>query len=107
MLKPIFDEDVDFFSKKIILCAKGGDFRKGALDSDFMFVNIEPYKSKKCVPSYQNIATLTPVYIHAIIGNNSQTITCMRTQSLTSDQCHWNPANQTPFLKTVIAEYDI
>ena len=26
MLKPIFDEDVDFFSKKIILCAKGGDF---------------------------------------------------------------------------------
>ena len=43
MLKPIFDEDVDFFSKKIILCAKGGDFKKGALDSDFMFVNIEPY----------------------------------------------------------------
>ena len=42
--------DVDFFSKKIILCAKGGDFKKGALDSDFMFVNIEPYKSKKCVP---------------------------------------------------------
>ena len=34
MLKPIFDEDVDFFSKKIILCAKGGDFKKGALDSD-------------------------------------------------------------------------
>ena len=30
MLKPIFDEDVDFFSKKIILCAKGGDFKKGA-----------------------------------------------------------------------------
>ena len=27
MLKPIFDEDVDFFSKKIILCAKGGDFQ--------------------------------------------------------------------------------
>ena len=50
MLKPIFDQDVDFFSKKIILCAKGGDFKKGALDSDFMFVNIEPYKSKKCVP---------------------------------------------------------
>ena len=42
-----------------------------------------------------------------IIGNNSQTITCMRTQSLPSDQCHWNPANQTPFLKTVIAKYDI
>ena len=46
MLKPNFDEDVDFFSKKIILCAKGGDFKK----ADFMFVNIEPYKSKKCVP---------------------------------------------------------
>ena len=52
MLKPIFDEEVDFFSKKIILCAKGGDFENGALDSDFMFVNIEPYKSKKCVPYY-------------------------------------------------------
>ena len=48
--KTIFDEDVDFFSKKIILCAKGGDLKKGALDSDFMFVNIEPYKSKKCAP---------------------------------------------------------
>ena len=48
--KTIFDEDVDFFSEKIILCAKGGDFKKGALDSHFMFVNIEPYKSKKCVP---------------------------------------------------------
>ena len=50
MLKPIFDEDVDFFSKKKILFTKGRDFNKGALDSDFMFVNIEPYKSKKCVP---------------------------------------------------------
>ena len=29
--KTIFDEDLDFFSKKIILCAKGGDFKKGAL----------------------------------------------------------------------------
>ena len=48
--KTHFYEDVDFFSKKIILCAKGEDFKKGALDSDFMFVNIEPYKSKKCVP---------------------------------------------------------
>ena len=44
MLKPIFDKDVNFFLKK-----KGGDFKNGALDSDFMFVNIEPYKSKKCV----------------------------------------------------------
>ena len=50
MLCRLSVQDVDFFSKKIILCAKGGDFRKGALDSDFMFVNIEPYKSKKCVP---------------------------------------------------------
>ena len=33
-----------------LVCAKGGDFKNGALDSDFMFVNIEPYKSKKCVP---------------------------------------------------------
>ena len=24
--------------------------KKGALDSHFIFVNIEPYKSKKCVP---------------------------------------------------------
>ena len=31
----------------------------------------------------------------------------MCAQSLPSDQCHWNPANQTPFLKTVIAKYDI
>ena len=50
MLKPIFDKDVEFFSKKIILCAKGGDFKKGALGSDFMCVNIKPYKLKKCVP---------------------------------------------------------
>ena len=50
MPKPIFDEDVNFFSKKIIQYAKGGDFKNGALDSDFMFVNMEPYKSKKCVP---------------------------------------------------------
>ena len=39
MLKSIFDEDVDFFSKTIILCAKGGDFKKGALDSDFNLIN--------------------------------------------------------------------
>ena len=50
MLKSIFDKDVNFISKKIILCAKGGDFKNGALDSDFMFVNIELYKSKKSVP---------------------------------------------------------
>ena len=50
MLNSIFDKDVNFFSKKIIYCAKGGDFKNGALDSDFMFVNIEPHKSKKCVP---------------------------------------------------------
>ena len=50
MLNSIFDKDVNFFSKKIIQCAKGGDFKNGALDSDFMFVYIEPHKSKKCVP---------------------------------------------------------
>ena len=50
MLKPIYDKNVNFFLKKIILCAKGGDFKYGALHSDFMFVNIELYKSKKCVP---------------------------------------------------------
>ena len=49
MLKLIFDKDVNFISKKIITL-KGGDFKNGALHSDFMFVNIEPYKSKKCVP---------------------------------------------------------
>ena len=36
MLKPIFDKDVNFFSKKIIQCAKGGDFKNGALHSDFL-----------------------------------------------------------------------
>ena len=50
MVKPFLTKMLTFFRKKIILCAKGGDFKKGALDSDFMFVNIEPYKSKKCVP---------------------------------------------------------
>ena len=34
MLKPIFDEDVDFFSKKIILCAKGGDFNSLSATGD-------------------------------------------------------------------------
>ena len=48
MLKPFLTKMLTFFRKKIILCAKGGDFKKGVLDSDFMFVNIEPYKSKKC-----------------------------------------------------------
>ena len=32
-----------------VSCAKGGDFKNGASHSDFMFVNIELYKSKKCV----------------------------------------------------------
>ena len=41
MIKPIFDKDVNFFLKKKILCAKDGDFKNGALHSDFMFVNIE------------------------------------------------------------------
>ena len=50
MLKPIFDEDVDFLKKQKKFVRQSGDFKKGTLDSDFMFVNIEPYKSKKCVP---------------------------------------------------------
>ena len=37
-----------FFISISILGRSG--VKKGALDSDFMFVNIEPYKSKKCVP---------------------------------------------------------
>ena len=49
MLKLSFDKDVNFFSKKKIEHAKGGHFKNGALHSDFMFVNIEPYKSKKCI----------------------------------------------------------
>ena len=55
MLKPIFDEDVDFFSKKIILCAKGGDFKKGALDSDFMFVNIEVFYGRNFCSVLNNL----------------------------------------------------
>ena len=49
MLKPIFDEDVDFFEKNNFVRQRWR-YKKGALDSDIMFVNIEPYKSKKCVP---------------------------------------------------------
>ena len=37
------------FFKKIIERVKGGDFKNGELYSDFMIVNIQPYKSKKCV----------------------------------------------------------
>ena len=53
MLKLIFDID-------------GGDFKNYVFHSNFMFADIEPYKSEKCVIqlqniSYQNIATLTPV----------------------------------------------
>ena len=79
MLKPIFDEDVDFFSKKIILCAKGGDFKNHALDSDFMFVNIEPYKSIQRNVSHIKLskycdidARLTPKHENGhISGNNA------------------------------------
>ena len=50
MLKPIFDKDVNFFSKKKNLtCTKGGDFKNGTSHTDFMFVNIQSYKSNKCV----------------------------------------------------------
>ena len=37
-----------FFEKNNLVHQR--DFKNGALDSDFMFVNIEPHKSKKCVP---------------------------------------------------------
>ena len=64
MLKPIFDEDVDFFSKKIILCAKGGDFKKGALDSLQILclstLNLINQRNVSHI-KLQNIATLTPV----------------------------------------------
>ena len=50
MLKPIFDKDVNFFSKKNNLVRQRWRLKNGALDSDFRFVNIEPYKSKKCIP---------------------------------------------------------
>ena len=36
-----------FVEKKIILYAKGGDFEIGAWESDCLFLNIKPYKSKK------------------------------------------------------------
>ena len=41
MLKLTFDKDVNFFLKKIIYRYKGGDFKNGALHSDFLFVSIE------------------------------------------------------------------
>ena len=49
MFELIFDKNVNFFSIKIISCVKGGDFMNGALHSDFMYVNIKPQKSKKCI----------------------------------------------------------
>ena len=49
MLKLILDKDVNFFEKNN-LTRQGGDFKNGALHSDFMFVNCEPYKSNKDVP---------------------------------------------------------
>ena len=81
MIKPIFDEDVDFFSKKIILSAKGGDFKKGALDSvlclstlNGIYLNLINQRnvshiklSKYCdidarLAKCQTVATLAPVY---------------------------------------------
>ena len=41
MLKPIFEEDVNFFLKKIILTAKGGDFN--SLESTVL-----PVKKSTC-----------------------------------------------------------
>ena len=48
MLRLIFGKDVNFFREKKRV--KSGDFKNGALHSDFMLVNIEPYKSKNCLP---------------------------------------------------------
>ena len=42
-----------------------------------------------------------------IIENNSQTITCMGTQSCRSNECYCKQTNNTSFLKTVIEEYDM
>ena len=50
-----FRRALDHENSTAVICSAenyhyGSYFKKGALDSDFMFVNIEPYKSKKCVP---------------------------------------------------------
>ena len=45
MLKPIFDEDVDFFSKKIILCAKGGDFNMGQIS---LIYKVQWWQKSEC-----------------------------------------------------------
>ena len=58
-VKTHFWQICKLFLKKIIWRVKGGNFKNGASHSDFMFVNIEMYP----ILSYQNIATLTPVYI--------------------------------------------
>ena len=49
MLKPFLTKMLTFFEKNNFVRQRWR-LKKGALDSDFMFVNIEPYKSKKCVP---------------------------------------------------------
>ena len=46
MFKLIFWRRCELYKKEY---DKGGDFEIGALYSDFMFVNIKPYKSKKCI----------------------------------------------------------
>ena len=61
MLKLIFNKDVNFKKIKMI-CRATRHLKNYMSHSDFMFVNIEPYKSKECVPkSYQYVTTLTPV----------------------------------------------
>ena len=58
MLKLIFDKDVNLFRKKLIRRSRGGDFKKGASHSDFMFGNT----GEICpILHYQKIATLTPI----------------------------------------------
>ena len=52
-LKLIFDKEVNFEKKILIWRARGGDFKNGMSHSDFMFVNIEPHESKKCVSYFK------------------------------------------------------
>ena len=50
MLKLIFDKEVKFL-KKNNLVRQRWRLSEWRVTFRFMFVNIEPYKSKKCVPN--------------------------------------------------------
>ena len=49
MLKLMFDKDVNIFFIKYCNVETLRMALNGALQSDFIFVNIKPYKSKKCL----------------------------------------------------------